>query len=89
MSLMLLLVPLIGIVLNRAHLLSALLCLEAMMFVIYLSLALGVYTPSCLIFPLIVLTLSACDAGLGLSLMVATARSHASDNLKTLHLLQW
>nr|YP_010933604.1 NADH dehydrogenase subunit 4L [Ptychadena wadei]WKT09047.1 NADH dehydrogenase subunit 4L [Ptychadena wadei] len=78
-----------GLALNRTHLLSALLCLEAIMLLIYLSLTLGVHSPSDSIYPLIVLTLSACDAGLGLSLMVATARCHASDNLKALNLLRW
>nr|YP_009509405.1 NADH dehydrogenase subunit 4L [Nanorana ventripunctata]AQZ24938.1 NADH dehydrogenase subunit 4L [Nanorana ventripunctata] len=79
-----------GLSFHRTHLLSALLCLEGMMLTIYIALSLwpSQLTLSPLMFPLIVLTMSACEAGLGLSLMIATARSHGSDNLKTLNLLQ-
>nr|QTE20697.1 NADH dehydrogenase subunit 4L [Odorrana macrotympana] len=79
-----------GLSFHRMHLLSALLCLEGMMLVIFLGLGLW---PNQLLLspfmaPLIMLTMSACEAGLGLSLMIATARSHGNDNLKTLNLLQ-
>nr|YP_010933669.1 NADH dehydrogenase subunit 4L [Ptychadena erlangeri]WKT10477.1 NADH dehydrogenase subunit 4L [Ptychadena erlangeri] len=80
---------LMGMTLNRTHLLSTLLSLESMILVIFLTMTLTTYMQKDLFLPLIVLTLSACDAGLGLSLMVATARSQGSDNLKTLHLLRW
>nr|YP_010933721.1 NADH dehydrogenase subunit 4L [Ptychadena delphina]WKT11673.1 NADH dehydrogenase subunit 4L [Ptychadena delphina]WKT11686.1 NADH dehydrogenase subunit 4L [Ptychadena delphina]WKT11699.1 NADH dehydrogenase subunit 4L [Ptychadena delphina]WKT11738.1 NADH dehydrogenase subunit 4L [Ptychadena delphina]WKT11751.1 NADH dehydrogenase subunit 4L [Ptychadena delphina] len=82
-------VALTGMILSRTHLLSTLLCLESMVLIIFLAVALGTYLQKDLILPLIILALSACDAGLGLSLMVATARSQGSDNLKTLHLLRW
>nr|AGN71441.1 NADH dehydrogenase subunit 4L [Phrynomantis microps] len=83
-------VAMIGLALHRLHLLSALLCLEAMMLTIFIGLALwpNNLSPLMLMAPLIMLTLSACEAALGLSLMIATARSHGSDNLKTLNLLQ-
>nr|AEO92876.1 NADH dehydrogenase subunit 4L [Pelophylax lessonae]AEO92915.1 NADH dehydrogenase subunit 4L [Pelophylax ridibundus]AEO92902.1 NADH dehydrogenase subunit 4L [Pelophylax lessonae]AEO92928.1 NADH dehydrogenase subunit 4L [Pelophylax lessonae]QHR79350.1 NADH dehydrogenase subunit 4L [Pelophylax lessonae] len=83
-------VVLMGLSFHRMHLLSALLCLEGMMLTIFMGLSLWpnqlLITP--LMAPLIMLTMSACEAGLGLSLMVATARSHGNDNLKTLNLLQ-
>uniref|UniRef100_A0AAU8HPZ8 NADH-ubiquinone oxidoreductase chain 4L n=1 Tax=Rhinella sp. Itoupe TaxID=3090804 RepID=A0AAU8HPZ8_9NEOB len=82
---------LIGLSFHRAHLLSALLCLEGMMLSIFIALslwALKFILISSLMFPVIMLTMSACEAGLGLSLMIATARSHGSDNLNTLNLLQ-
>nr|WKT11920.1 NADH dehydrogenase subunit 4L [Ptychadena neumanni]WKT11933.1 NADH dehydrogenase subunit 4L [Ptychadena neumanni]WKT11946.1 NADH dehydrogenase subunit 4L [Ptychadena neumanni]WKT11959.1 NADH dehydrogenase subunit 4L [Ptychadena neumanni]WKT11972.1 NADH dehydrogenase subunit 4L [Ptychadena neumanni] len=82
-------IALMGMILSRTHLLSTLLCLESMVLIIFLAVALGTYLQKDLILPLIILALSACDAGLGLSLMVATARSQGSDNLKTLHLLRW
>nr|YP_003934384.1 NADH dehydrogenase subunit 4L [Phrynoderma hexadactylum]BAJ21263.1 NADH dehydrogenase subunit 4L [Phrynoderma hexadactylum] len=83
-------VVLMGYSFHRMHLLSTLLCLEGMMVVIFLALSLwpAQFNPSLLMSPLIMLTLSACEAGLGLSLMIATARSHGNDNLKTLNLLQ-
>nr|YP_009758743.1 NADH dehydrogenase subunit 4L [Anaxyrus americanus]YP_009758756.1 NADH dehydrogenase subunit 4L [Bufotes pewzowi]QIN90658.1 NADH dehydrogenase subunit 4L [Anaxyrus americanus]QIN90671.1 NADH dehydrogenase subunit 4L [Bufotes pewzowi] len=82
---------LIGLSFHRAHLLSALLCLEGMMLSIFIGLSLWalkftLITP--LMYPIVMLTMSACEAGLGLSLMIATARSHGSDNLNTLNLLQ-
>nr|YP_009473007.1 NADH dehydrogenase subunit 4L [Melanophryniscus moreirae]ASV64493.1 NADH dehydrogenase subunit 4L [Melanophryniscus moreirae] len=80
-----------GLSFHRTHLLSALLCLEGMMLSIFIGLGLwalkmSLMTP--LMYPIIMLTMSACEAGLGLSLMIATARSHGSDNLNTLNLLQ-
>nr|AYW03962.1 NADH dehydrogenase subunit 4L [Anomaloglossus sp. 'Mitaraka'] len=82
---------LLGLSFHRAHLLSALLCLEGMMLSLYLGLALWAAKMTMMssgMFPVIMLTLSACEAGLGLSLMIATARSHGSDNLNSLNLLQ-
>nr|ALJ78657.1 NADH dehydrogenase subunit 4L [Amolops tuberodepressus] len=83
-------IVLLGLFFHRTHLLSALLCLEGMMLSIYMGLSLwpNGMTSAPFTAPLIMLTMSACEAGLGLSLMIATARSHGSDNLKTLNLLQ-
>nr|ALN11549.1 NADH dehydrogenase subunit 4L [Hylodes meridionalis] len=84
-------VSLMGLSFHRAHLLSALLCLEGMMLSIFIGLSLWALKLSMtmpLMFPIIMLTMSACEAGLGLSLMIATARTHGSDNLNTLNILQ-
>nr|YP_009024577.1 NADH dehydrogenase subunit 4L [Amolops ricketti]YP_009107524.1 NADH dehydrogenase subunit 4L [Amolops wuyiensis]AHL84097.1 NADH dehydrogenase subunit 4L [Amolops ricketti]AIP86809.1 NADH dehydrogenase subunit 4L [Amolops wuyiensis]AIP92355.1 NADH dehydrogenase subunit 4L [Amolops wuyiensis]AIU44439.1 NADH dehydrogenase subunit 4L [Amolops wuyiensis] len=83
-------IVLMGLSFHRMHLLSALLCLEGMMLTIFMGLSLwpNQLITSSLLAPLIMLTMSACEAGLGLSLMVATARSHGNDNLNTLNLLQ-
>nr|YP_009532272.1 NADH dehydrogenase subunit 4L [Mantella baroni]AYA43935.1 NADH dehydrogenase subunit 4L [Mantella baroni] len=83
-------IVLLGLCFHRTHLLSTLLCLEGLMLTIYIGLSLWPNQLSAvsLASPLIMLTLSACGAGLGLSLMIATARSHGNDNLKTLNLLQ-
>nr|YP_009000563.1 NADH dehydrogenase subunit 4L [Hyperolius marmoratus]BAO42918.1 NADH dehydrogenase subunit 4L [Hyperolius marmoratus] len=81
---------LLGMTFHRKHLLLVLLCLEGMMLTIFLMLSLSSINlmETSTIYPLILLTMSACEAALGLSLMIATARSHGSDNLKTLNLLQ-
>nr|AWG47147.1 NADH dehydrogenase subunit 4L [Anomaloglossus surinamensis] len=82
---------LLGLSFHRAHLLSALLCLEGMMLSLYMGLSLWAAKMAPIssgMFPIIMLTMSACEAGLGLSLMIATARSHGSDNLNSLNLLQ-
>nr|ARO35541.1 NADH dehydrogenase subunit 4L [Amolops hongkongensis] len=83
-------IVLMGLSFHRMHLLSALLCLEGMMLTIFMGLSLwpNQLISTSLLAPLIMLTMSACEAGLGLSLMVATARSHGNDNLNTLNLLQ-
>nr|YP_009473020.1 NADH dehydrogenase subunit 4L [Hyloxalus subpunctatus]ASV64506.1 NADH dehydrogenase subunit 4L [Hyloxalus subpunctatus] len=82
---------LLGLSFHRSHLLSALLCLEGMMLSLFIGLSLWMVKLTPLfsgMHPVIMLTLSACEAGLGLSLMIATARSHGSDNLNSLNLLQ-
>nr|YP_009251059.1 NADH dehydrogenase subunit 4L [Microhyla butleri]AMZ00075.1 NADH dehydrogenase subunit 4L [Microhyla butleri] len=83
-------IALLGLAFHRTHLLSALLCLEAMMLTIFIGLAIwpNYLSPSMALAPLIMLTLSACEAAMGLSLMIATARAHGNDNLKTLNLLR-
>nr|ACJ43682.1 NADH dehydrogenase subunit 4L [Mertensiella caucasica] len=80
-----------GLMLHRVHLLSALLCLEGMMLSMFIAISLwsthmntGSYFP----LPMFLLTFSACEAGTGLALMVATTRTHGTDHLKNLNLLQ-
>nr|YP_009316457.1 NADH dehydrogenase subunit 4L [Etmopterus pusillus]AOV83425.1 NADH dehydrogenase subunit 4L [Etmopterus pusillus] len=82
---------LIGLALNRSHLLSALLCLEGMMLSLFIALALWSMTlnsTSYSITPMILLTFSACEAGAGLALLVAATRTHGTDHLQSLNLLQ-
>nr|QOJ44845.1 NADH dehydrogenase subunit 4L [Allobates undulatus] len=82
---------LLGLSFHRTHLLSALLCLEGMMLSLFIGLGLWAMKSTLIsseMFPIIVLTMSACEAGVGLALMIATARSHGSDNLNLLNLLQ-
>nr|WNH18157.1 NADH dehydrogenase subunit 4L [Lamprogrammus brunswigi] len=80
-----------GLAFHRTHLLSALLCLEGMMLSLFIALSLWtlqldatVYSTS----PLLLLAFSACEASTGLALLVATARTHGSDHLQGLNLLQ-
>nr|YP_009714665.1 NADH dehydrogenase subunit 4L [Cryodraco antarcticus]QGK86885.1 NADH dehydrogenase subunit 4L [Cryodraco antarcticus] len=80
-----------GLVFHRTHLLSALLCLESMMLSLYVafsiwSLSMGSTSSSAL--PLFLLAISACEASAGLALLVATARTHGTDRLQSLNLLQ-
>ncbi|YP_006665917.1 NADH dehydrogenase subunit 4L (mitochondrion) [Oryzias melastigma] len=82
---------LVGLVLYRTQLLSALLCLEAMMLILFISLSLWALQLMSTMFaacPMILLALSACEASAGLALLVATARSHGSGRLKNLSLLR-
>nr|UNA71195.1 NADH dehydrogenase subunit 4L [Rhinogobius maculagenys] len=80
-----------GLAFHRTHLLSALLCLEGMMLSLFLALSLwtlelGVTSLSAS--PMLLLAFSACEASAGLALLVATARTHGSDRLQNLNLLQ-
>nr|BBC54750.1 NADH dehydrogenase subunit-4L [Rhodeus atremius] len=82
---------LMGLAFHRTHLLSALLCLEGMMLSLFIAMALwtlqfeSVNSSST---PMLLLALSACEASAGLSLLVATARTHGNDRLQNLNLLQ-
>nr|BAV56982.1 NADH dehydrogenase subunit 4L [Monacoa niger] len=82
---------LMGLAFHRTHLLSALLCLEGMMLSLFIALSLWMlqlestnYSPA----PLLLLAFSACEASTGLALLVATARTHGTDRLQSLSLLQ-
>nr|WNH19965.1 NADH dehydrogenase subunit 4L [Gymnothorax buroensis] len=80
-----------GLTFHRKHLLSALLCLEAMMLSLYIGLALWSVQTSSINFsstPMMLLAFSACEASAGLALLVATSRTHGTDHLKALNLLQ-
>nr|YP_009258888.1 NADH dehydrogenase subunit 4L [Crossorhombus valderostratus]AID59844.1 NADH dehydrogenase subunit 4L [Crossorhombus valderostratus] len=80
-----------GLALHRHHLLSALLCLEGMMLSLFVALSLWTLQVDSTSFsplPMILLTFSACEASAGLGLLVATARTHATDRLQNLNLLQ-
>ncbi|YP_002808545.1 NADH dehydrogenase subunit 4L (mitochondrion) [Chiloscyllium plagiosum] len=82
---------LMGLALNRSHLLSALLCLEGMMLTMFIAIAIWSMTLNSMsssITPMILLTFSACEASAGLAILVATSRTHGSDNLQNLNLLQ-
>nr|YP_003289087.1 NADH dehydrogenase subunit 4L [Pycnonotus taivanus]ACI95059.1 NADH dehydrogenase subunit 4L [Pycnonotus taivanus] len=81
----------LGLAFHRTHLVSALLCLESMMLSMYVALSMWpiqTQTPSSTLLPIFMLTFSACEAGTGLALLVASARTHGSDHLHNFNLLQ-
>nr|BBI37674.1 NADH dehydrogenase subunit 4L [Cabillus tongarevae] len=80
-----------GLAFHRTHLLSALLCLEGVMLSLYLAMSLWsleFMVTSFSASPLILLAFSACEASTGLGLLIATTRTHGSDHMQTLNLLQ-
>nr|YP_010745239.1 NADH dehydrogenase subunit 4L [Traccatichthys pulcher]WET58769.1 NADH dehydrogenase subunit 4L [Traccatichthys pulcher] len=82
---------LMGLAFHRTHLLSALLCLEGMMLSLFIALALWAMQFESIAFsaaPMLLLAFSACEASAGLALLVATARTHGTDRLQNLNLLQ-
>nr|YP_009311692.1 NADH dehydrogenase subunit 4L [Oreonectes platycephalus]WET58925.1 NADH dehydrogenase subunit 4L [Oreonectes platycephalus]BAV70660.1 NADH dehydrogenase subunit 4L [Oreonectes platycephalus] len=85
------LLGLMGLAFHRTHLLSALLCLEGMMLSLFIALALWALQFESTMFstaPMLLLAFSACEASAGLALLVATARTHGTDRLQNLNLLQ-
>nr|YP_009990969.1 NADH dehydrogenase subunit 4L [Odontophorus gujanensis]QNN84348.1 NADH dehydrogenase subunit 4L [Odontophorus gujanensis] len=81
----------LGLAFHRTHLISALLCLESMMLSMFIPLSLWPIessTPSFTLVPILMLAFSACEAGTGLAMLVASTRTHGSDHLHTLNLLQ-
>uniref|UniRef100_UPI0030FEA7A2 NADH dehydrogenase subunit 4L n=1 Tax=Mycteroperca acutirostris TaxID=327803 RepID=UPI0030FEA7A2 len=82
---------LMGLAFHRTHLLSALLCLEGMMLSLFIALSLWTVLLNSTSFcaaPMLLLAFSACEASAGLALLVATARTHGTDHLQSLNLLQ-
>nr|BAI77256.1 NADH dehydrogenase subunit 4L [Centrophryne spinulosa] len=80
-----------GLAFHRTHLLSALLCLEGMMLSLFIGLSLWTMQLATINFstsPMLLLAFSACEASAGLALLVATARTHGTDRLLSLNLLQ-
>nr|YP_010343091.1 NADH dehydrogenase subunit 4L [Paracentropogon rubripinnis]UOA66668.1 NADH dehydrogenase subunit 4L [Paracentropogon rubripinnis] len=80
-----------GLAFHRTHLLSALLCLEGMMLSLFIALSLWTLQLDSTNFstaPMLLLAFSACEASAGLALLVATARTHGTDRLQNLNLLQ-
>nr|YP_004222235.1 NADH dehydrogenase subunit 4L [Petrocephalus microphthalmus]BAJ54280.1 NADH dehydrogenase subunit 4L [Petrocephalus microphthalmus] len=85
------LLGLVGLAFHRTHLLSALLCLEGMMLSLFIALSLWsiqLETTAYSTAPMLLLAFSACEASAGLALLVATARTHGTDHLQNLNLLQ-
>nr|YP_010000997.1 NADH dehydrogenase subunit 4L [Panurus biarmicus]QOD96935.1 NADH dehydrogenase subunit 4L [Panurus biarmicus] len=81
----------LGLAFHRTHLISALLCLESMMLSMYIALTMWpiqTQTPSSTLLPILMLTFSACEAGTGLALLVASTRTHGSDHLHNFNLLR-
>ncbi|YP_009128615.1 NADH dehydrogenase subunit 4L (mitochondrion) [Falco rusticolus] len=81
----------LGLTLHRTHLISALLCLESMMLSMYIALSVlptENQAASLTLTPILMLTFSACEAGTGLAMLVASTRTHGSDHLHNLNLLQ-
>nr|QWS06008.1 NADH dehydrogenase subunit 4L [Collocalia linchi linchi] len=81
----------LGLAFHRTHLISALLCLESMMLSLYITLSIWPaesQATTLTLMPILMLTFSACEAGTGLAMLVASTRTHGSDHLHNLNILQ-
>nr|BCO16615.1 NADH dehydrogenase subunit 4L [Lucasium damaeum] len=80
-----------GLAFNRTHLVSALLCLEGMtlaLFTTLMTFTLNSNLITLTLSPMLLLAFSACEASMGLALLVASTRTHSTDHLTNLNLLQ-
>nr|NP_008733.1 NADH dehydrogenase subunit 4L [Smithornis sharpei]AAD32522.1 NADH dehydrogenase subunit IV L [Smithornis sharpei] len=84
-------ISILGLAFHRMHLISALLCLESMMLALYIALAMWPiqnHSTSLALTPVFMLAFSACEAGTGLAILVASTRTHGSDHLINLNTLR-
>nr|AIG23001.1 NADH dehydrogenase subunit 4L [Dactylopsila palpator] len=80
-----------GALIYRSHLMSTLLCLEGMMLSLFILMALLIshsHMFSMSMAPLILLVFSACEAGVGLALLVKISTNYGNDYVQNLNLLQ-
>nr|AIG23560.1 NADH dehydrogenase subunit 4L [Pseudantechinus macdonnellensis] len=80
-----------GVLIYRSHLMSTLLCLEGMMLSLFILMTLLIthfHMFSMSMAPLILLVFSACEAGVGLALLVKISTTHGNDYIQNLNLLQ-
>nr|NP_955674.1 NADH dehydrogenase subunit 4L [Jaculus jaculus]CAC95205.1 NADH dehydrogenase subunit 4L [Jaculus jaculus] len=82
---------LLGTLMFRSHLMSTLLCLEGMMLAIFVSISISTLTTHnnlSFMLPIIILVFAACEAAVGLALLVTISNSHGNDYVQNLNLLQ-
>nr|YP_007625648.1 NADH dehydrogenase subunit 4L [Heosemys annandalii]AEE60110.1 NADH dehydrogenase subunit 4L [Heosemys annandalii] len=81
----------LGFLLHQTYLIPTLLCLEGMMLSLFMALSMWsiqLEMSSFMLVPMLMLSFSACEASMGLSLLVASSRTHGSSHLQNLNLLQ-
>nr|DAZ87730.1 TPA_asm: NADH dehydrogenase subunit 4L [Microgale fotsifotsy] len=80
-----------GLMVYRSHLMSTLLCLEGMMlslFVLNSIFAMSTQFTMMSMMPIMLLVFAACEAALGLSLLVMVSNTYGLDYVQNLNLLQ-
>nr|CBX20852.1 nadh dehydrogenase subunit 4L [Castor canadensis] len=85
------LASLLGALIYRSHLMSSLLCLEGMMLSIFITTTLIVLNYNITLsfmFPIIILVFAACEAAVGLALLVTMSNAYGTDYVQNLNLLQ-
>nr|YP_009003993.1 NADH dehydrogenase subunit 4L [Sus cebifrons]AHJ40617.1 NADH dehydrogenase subunit 4L [Sus cebifrons]AIL54369.1 NADH dehydrogenase subunit 4L [Sus scrofa domesticus] len=84
-------IALAGLLMYRSHLMSSLLCLEGMMlslFIMSTLIVLNMHFTLASMMPIILLVFAACEAALGLSLLVMVSNTYGTDYVQNLNLLQ-
>nr|YP_009166984.1 NADH dehydrogenase subunit 4L [Sorex araneus]ALC78973.1 NADH dehydrogenase subunit 4L [Sorex araneus]QEI26104.1 NADH dehydrogenase subunit 4L [Sorex araneus]QEI26273.1 NADH dehydrogenase subunit 4L [Sorex araneus] len=84
-------VALLGLLMYRSHLMSSLLCLEGMMLTLFIMgtiMILNTHFTLASMLPIILLVFAACEAAVGLSLLVMVSNTYGVDYVQNLNLLQ-
>nr|ARN59001.1 NADH dehydrogenase subunit 4L [Tayassu pecari] len=84
-------VALAGLLMYRSHLMSSLLCLEGMVLALFIMstlIILNTHFTLANMMPIILLVFAACEAALGLSLLVMVSNTYGTDYVQNLNLLQ-
>nr|YP_220701.1 NADH dehydrogenase subunit 4L [Mystacina tuberculata]Q58F60.1 RecName: Full=NADH-ubiquinone oxidoreductase chain 4L; AltName: Full=NADH dehydrogenase subunit 4L [Mystacina tuberculata]AAX50190.1 NADH dehydrogenase subunit 4L [Mystacina tuberculata] len=84
-------ISLTGLLMYRSHMMSSLLCLEGMMlslFVMVTITILNTHLTLASMMPIILLVFAACEAALGLALLVMVSNTYGVDYVQNLNLLQ-
>nr|YP_009542283.1 NADH dehydrogenase subunit 4L [Ochotona koslowi]AYU56856.1 NADH dehydrogenase subunit 4L [Ochotona koslowi] len=82
---------LVGMFIYRSHLMSSLLCLEGMMlslFMLATIISLNMNYTISFMFPVILLVFAACEAAVGLALLVMVSNTYGMDYVHNLNLLR-
>uniref|UniRef100_A0A343LFZ0 NADH-ubiquinone oxidoreductase chain 4L n=1 Tax=Myotis levis TaxID=153285 RepID=A0A343LFZ0_MYOLV len=82
---------LLGLLMYRSHLMSSLLCLEGMMLSLFVLITMTIlitHMTLASMMPIILLVFAACEAALGLSLLVVVSNTYGVDYVQNLNLLQ-
>ncbi|YP_423957.1 NADH dehydrogenase subunit 4L (mitochondrion) [Lipotes vexillifer] len=80
-----------GLLMYRSHLMSALLCLEGMMLSLFILMTitiLNMHFTLASMTPIILLVFAACEAAVGLALLVKISNTYGTDHVQNLNLLQ-
>nr|YP_009865026.1 NADH dehydrogenase subunit 4L [Sundasciurus altitudinis]QKE47068.1 NADH dehydrogenase subunit 4L [Sundasciurus altitudinis] len=84
-------IALLGMFIYRSHLMSSLLCLEGMMlsmFILTTLMALNSHFTLSFMMPIILLVFAACEAAVGLALLVMVSNTYGLDYVQNLNILQ-
>nr|YP_009161640.1 NADH dehydrogenase subunit 4L [Meriones libycus]AKS10915.1 NADH dehydrogenase subunit 4L [Meriones libycus] len=82
---------LLGTLMFRSHLMSTLLCMEGMMLSLFIMISTLILNSNSMIsfsIPIIILVFAACEAAVGLALLVKVSNMYGTDHVQNLNLLQ-
>nr|YP_009937315.1 NADH dehydrogenase subunit 4L [Sapajus flavius]YP_010409903.1 NADH dehydrogenase subunit 4L [Sapajus apella]URH15113.1 NADH dehydrogenase subunit 4L [Sapajus apella macrocephalus]QNT26786.1 NADH dehydrogenase subunit 4L [Sapajus flavius]URH15048.1 NADH dehydrogenase subunit 4L [Sapajus apella]URH15061.1 NADH dehydrogenase subunit 4L [Sapajus apella]URH15100.1 NADH dehydrogenase subunit 4L [Sapajus apella] len=82
---------LLGLLIYRSHLMSSLLCLEGMMlslFIMMTAMTLNMHLMLTYMLPVTLLVMAACEAAVGLALLILISNLYGLDYVQNLNLLQ-